>query len=87
MYKAGVKLNASPYVIRHIVHTNKWKRPASRAPIILKGVKRGTMPASHYKSLDFTGTNFNVKQKETSKMIASKQDASSMQKQEIQFFN
>jgi len=80
-------LDASPYVIRHLVHKHRWKRPASRAPIIFKGVQKGRMPASFYKSLDFSGFNINTKNKETSKMIASKQYASSIQKQEIGFLN
>ncbi len=54
-------LGVSPYVIRHIVHTNKWKRSASKAPFILKGVQRGKMPADFYKSLDFTGVTLKHK--------------------------
>ena len=54
MYKAARYFDTSPYVIRYIAQKNHWKRPAERAPIILKGVLAGTKPASYYKSLDFS---------------------------------
>jgi len=85
MYKCGEILDTSPYIIRHLVHTHKWKRPASRAPFIFKGVQRGRMSASHYKSLDFSRLNLNTKKKEHSRMNISTINAESIQKQEQQF--
>jgi len=62
MYKAAGELGASPYVIRYLAHKHGWTRPAEKVPIILKGVKRGSKPASYYKTLDFSGVNLqNVK--------------------------
>ena len=55
MYQAAGELGASPYVIRYLAHKYGWTRPAERAPIILKGVKAGNVPASYYKGLDFSG--------------------------------
>ena len=55
------ELPITPWMIRHIVHKNHWQRPAENAPVILKGVLAGSMPASYYKSLDFS--NITKKQK------------------------
>lgn len=59
MYRGSYILGTSPYVLRYIAQKNKWKRPATAAPAILEGVKRGNMPASYYKGLDFSGVNTN----------------------------
>ena len=85
MYKCGEILDTSPFIIRHLVHKHNWKRPASRAPFIYKGVQRGRMPASHYKSLDFSRSNYKPKKKEHSVMNNSTINAESIQKKEQQF--
>ena len=67
MYKTAWELRTSPYIIRYIAHKHGWKRPAERAPVILAGVKAGSMPADYYKGLDFSGIetiNTNIKKGE-----------------------
>ena len=67
MYGAARRLNASPYVIRYIVHKNEWTRDASKVPHLVKAVQSGRAKTSDYKSLDFSNvqTNFNSKTGET----------------------
>lgn len=59
MYRTARKLDTSPYVIRYLAHKHEWKRPAEKAPAILKGVRNGRVSADHYKTLDFSNTNIN----------------------------
>lgn len=64
IYQAGKRLNnASPYVIRYIVHKNEWTRDASNANVqhIVKAVQNGRAKASDYKSLDFSNVQINFK--------------------------
>jgi len=42
-------------VIRYLANKHNWKRPADKAPIILKGVKAGNVKANYYKNLIFNG--------------------------------
>ena len=67
MYGAAERLNASPYVIRYIVHKNEWTRDASKVPHLVKAVQNGRAKASDYKTLDFSNVqiNFNSKTGET----------------------
>jgi hypothetical protein len=59
MYRTAGKLDTSPYVIRYLAHKHEWRRPAEKAPAILKGVRNGRVSADHYKTLDFSNTNIN----------------------------
>ena len=63
MYRTAGKLDTSPYVIRYLAHKHEWKRPAEKAPAILKGVRNGTVSADHYKTLDFSNYDVNATQK------------------------
>lgn len=68
IYGAARRLNnASPYVIRYIVHKNEWTRDASKVPHLVKAVINGRAKTSDYKTLDFTDVqiNFNSKTGET----------------------
>jgi len=53
MYKTANEFKTSPWVIRYLANKHEWKRPAEKAPIILKGVKAGTVKANYYKNLIF----------------------------------
>lgn len=53
MYRTANIYGTSPWVIRYLANKNEWKRPADKAPIILKGVKAGTVPSGFYKNLIF----------------------------------
>ena len=61
MYGAAERLNASPYVIRYIVHKNEWTRDASKVPHLVKAVQNGRAKASDFKSLDFKNVQVNHK--------------------------
>ena len=68
IYGAARRLNnASPYVIRYIVHKNEWIRDASKVPHLVKAVQNGRAKTSDYKTLDFSNVqiNFNSKTGET----------------------
>lgn len=43
----------SPYVLRYMSNKYNWKRKISKDSPIYKGVKAGTVPASHYRHLIF----------------------------------
>lgn len=62
MYGAAERLNASPYVIRYIVHKNEWTRDASNANVqhIVKAIQSGRAKPSDYKSLDFSNVQINL---------------------------
>ena len=60
MYRTAQKLGTSPYVIRYVAHKHGWKRPAEKAPTIVKGIKNGNAKTSDYRVLDFS--NCNLKQ-------------------------
>jgi len=60
MFGAARRLNASPYVIRYIVHKNEWTRDASKVPHLVKAVQSGRAKASDYKSLDFSNVQINL---------------------------
>lgn len=53
MYRTAYRYRTSPYVIRYLANKHGWKRPAEKAPIILKGVKAGNVKADYYKNLIF----------------------------------
>ncbi len=53
MYRTAYRYRTSPYVIRYLANKHEWKRPAEKAPIILKGVKAGNVKANYYKNLIF----------------------------------
>ena len=55
MYRTAYRFKTSPWVIRYLANKHEWKRPAEKAPIILKGVKAGNVKANYYKNLIFTG--------------------------------
>jgi len=55
MYRTAYRYRTSPYVIRYLANKHEWKRPAEKAPIILKGVLAGNVKAEYYKNLIFTG--------------------------------
>ena len=57
MYRTAYRYRTSPYVIRYLANKHEWKRPAEKAPIILKGVKAGNVKANYYKNLIFNGDN------------------------------
>jgi len=63
MYKAATILDTSPYVVRYLAQKHSWKRPADKAPAILAGVKAGNMPATFYKTLDFSNVETNTTSK------------------------
>ena len=64
MYKSAARLKTSPYVVRDIAQSEDWTRDARKAPIILAGVKAGTMDPAYYKTLDFSNVNLNSKNPE-----------------------
>ena len=53
MYRTANIYKTSPWVIRYLANKHNWKRPAEKAPIILKGVKAGNVKANYYKNLIF----------------------------------
>ena len=53
MYRTAYRYRTSPYVIRYLANKHNWKRPAEKAPIILKGVLAGNVKANYYKNLIF----------------------------------
>ena len=53
MYRTAYRFKTSPWIIRYLANKHEWKRPAEKAPIILKGVKAGTVCAEYYKNLIF----------------------------------
>ena len=53
MYRTAYRYRTSPYVIRYLANKHEWKRPAEKAPIILKGVKAGNVKSTYYKNLIF----------------------------------
>jgi hypothetical protein len=52
MYEAGRRLNASPYVLRHLSHKYGWKRPAETCQNIVMGVQRGVLDPENFSHLD-----------------------------------
>ena len=53
MYRTAYEFKTSPWVIRYLANKHEWKRPAEKAPIILKGVLAGNAKANYYKNLIF----------------------------------
>lgn len=64
MYKTAEQLDTSPEVIRHIAKKRNWKRPAEKAPAILRGVENGNLDPKKFKTLDFSNTNIQNKLEE-----------------------
>ena len=53
MYRTANQFKTSPWVIRYLANKHNWRRPAEKAPIILKGVLAGTVESKYYKNLIF----------------------------------
>ena len=53
MYRCANEFKTSPYVIRYLANKHNWKRPAEKAPILLKGVRAGNVKSNYYKNLIF----------------------------------
>ena len=54
MYRTAELLNTSPWVIRYIVHREKWTRNAKHCPHLIKAVQNGHKSEEFYKTLDFS---------------------------------
>lgn len=54
IYECARIYGTTPWSISYLAQRENWKRPATKAPAIYKGVLRGNLDPDDFKTLDFS---------------------------------
>jgi len=54
IYQTANHFGCTPWSISYLANRENWKRPATKAPAIYKGVLRGNLDPEDFNTLDFS---------------------------------